>query len=369
MSAGRDRKATPPAAAGRVSSGRDRVGARVVRNAVSMPALGPAARNGRVRVSEMQRARLLGAAVAAVEELGWSHVTVASIASRARVSRKTFYDLFSDREDCLLAVLRDTTERVASELEHAGLEKLVWRERVRGGLWIILSFFDREPELARVCVVQSARGSRGVAQAREEIIARLTSLVDEGRLGSERAAQAPPLTAEGSVGAVLSILYRRLLNDEDGEPLGGLLGDLIGLIILPYLGAAAALKERKRPTPKTPVLTSAQTRVYHAGEDPLKDIPMRLTYRTARVLEATAQQGKRGIYPSNRLLGEHAGIHDQGQISKLLARLKDLGLLTNTAGRDAHTKGAANAWRLTPLGEQVTERLHLSTDTQQEDPA
>ncbi len=301
------------------------------------------------------------AAVAAVEELGWSHVTVASIASRARVSRKTFYDLFSDREDCLLAVLRDTTERVASELGRADLEKLVWRERVRVGLWIVLSFFDREPELARVCVVQSARGSRGVAQAREEIIARLTVIVDEGRLGSERAAQAPPLTAEGSVGAVLSILYRRLLNDEDGEPLSGLLGDLIGLIVLPYLGAAAAPKERKRPMPKTPAQpVSGQARVYRAGDDPLKDIPMRLTYRTARVLEVTGENPG----TSNRMIGELAGIPDQGQISKLLARLKGLGLIENTGA--GQVKGAANAWRLTPLGERVTQHLALDTDPQQQ---
>ncbi len=311
----------------------------------------------------MQRSRLLGGAVAAVEELGWANVSVASIASRARVSRKTFYDLFADREDCLLEVLRDTRERIVGELVGADLDDLEWRERVRMGLWIVLCFFDREPELARVCVVQSARGSRGVAQVREEITARLTALVDEGRLGSERAAQAPPLTAEGSVGAVLTILYRRLLNDEDGEPLGGLLGDLTGLIVLPYLGAAAALKERKRPAPEAQAQpVSGPARAYRAGDDPLKDVPMRLTYRTARVLEAAAQ------YPgsSNRMIGERADIHDQGQISKLLARLQGLGLLTNTAGHDAHTKGAANAWSLTALGERVTEQLALNTDVHED---
>ena len=67
----------------------------MVRGAVRSPSLEPAAvRDGRVKVSEMQRARLLGGAVAAVERLGWSNVTVASIASRARVSRRTFYELF-----------------------------------------------------------------------------------------------------------------------------------------------------------------------------------------------------------------------------------------------------------------------------------
>ncbi len=61
----------------------------------------------RVQVSEMQRSRLLSAAVATVEELGWSGASVAHITARARVSRRTFYDLFDNREDCLLAILED----------------------------------------------------------------------------------------------------------------------------------------------------------------------------------------------------------------------------------------------------------------------
>jgi AcrR family transcriptional regulator len=304
----------------------------------------------------MQRSRLLGAAVAAVQELGWSNVTVASIASRARVSRRTFYELFSDREDCLLEVLTGTTDRVLVMLEHADLDGLSWRERIRVGLWVILSFFDREPELARVCVVQSARGNRSVVQWREDVTTRLRMIVDEGRLEGERSAQAPPLTAEGSVGAVLTIVHRRLQNSEDGEPLTGLLGDLVGLLVLPYLGAAAARSERKRPVPTVPVsFGSGQARAYRAGEDPLKEIPMRLTYRTARVLEAAA--GNPGA--SNRQIGEQADIFDQGQVSKLLARLQGIGLLANTGA--GHSKGEANAWRLTVLGERVTQQLALTT--------
>jgi AcrR family transcriptional regulator len=331
---------------------------------MSAPALESSFGDGRVRVSGMQRARLLGGAVAAVEDLGWSHVTVASVASRARVSRRTFYDLFSDREDCLLEVCKDTTVRVASELARASLAGLSWRERVRTGLWIVLSFFDREPELARFCVVQSARGNQRVLEWREEVLASLTVFVDEGRLQqSERAAQVPGLTAEGSVGAVLTILSRRLLNSKSEEPLSELLGELTGMIVLPYLGRAAARAERRRPVPTAPAGTSVaspQSRAYRAGQDPLKDIPMRLTYRTALVLERVAQ------YPgaSNRVIGEHAEVYDQGQISKLLARLEGLGLLQNTGA--GHARGERNAWRLTPLGERVIEHLSLSGDFRQD---
>ena len=201
-------------------------------------------------------------------------------------------------------------------------------------------------------------------RSREQILTRLTSAIDAGRGEGKSAAQAPALSAEGLVGAVESILYTRLLRGER-EPLSGLLNELTGMIVLPYLGTSVARREFTRALPSVPRKSASRKFALGAGmqqDDPLTDIPMRLTYRTARVLEAAAQQPG----ASNRLIGEHAGIPDQGQVSKLLARLQGLGLFTNTAGRNAHTKGAANAWRLTDLGERITAHLALNTDPRQE---
>ena len=311
----------------------------------------------RVQVSEMQRARLLSAAVMTFDERGYAQATVAHITARARVSRRTFYDLFAGREDCLLAILTDTLERVGGELESANRGAGSWCERVRVGLWVVLSFLDREPVLARVCVVQSARGSQRVLVAREEILARVARTIDEGRGESARAAQTPPLSAEGLAGAVLAIVYKRLLKGGEGHRLEGLLNELMSMIVLPYLGPAAARRERTRSVPFAPrTSTPPAVSVHGPGEDPLREVPMRLTYRTALVLQATA------AHPggSNRLIGEHADIHDQGQISKLLGRLKGLGLLQN--GGAGQARGEPNAWRLTDLGQRVTEQLALGTD-------
>jgi AcrR family transcriptional regulator len=318
-----------------------------------------------VTVAEMQRSRLLGSAVLAGGELGWSGVTVAGIASRARVSRRTFYDLFDDREDCLLEALRDTVDRIAAEIAVAMADEdgLSWRERLRTGLWVILSFFDREPELARFCVLASAQGGAPVLEYRAEVFAALAEAIDEGRLESARAADSPRLSAEGLVGGAFSVLQARLLGSEQ-ESLRDLFGDLMGLLVLPYLGARAARLESARTpsvVPDIPYVSSSGVRAYRAGEDPLEGIPMRLTYRTALVLGAVAQNPG----ASNRLIGEQADIFDQGQMSRLLARLERIGLLANTG--EGHTKGEPNAWRLTPLGERVTE--HLSLDTQNHEDA
>ena len=133
------------------------------------------------QLAEIQRSRLLAAAVRAVDELGWGNTTVADVVARSRISRRTFYETFANRDECLAAVLEDLLGVIAGELAAAGLDGLVWRERVRGGLWALLGFFDREPVLARVCVVQALSGGPGVLERREEILGRLAGVVDEGR--------------------------------------------------------------------------------------------------------------------------------------------------------------------------------------------
>jgi AcrR family transcriptional regulator/DNA-binding MarR family transcriptional regulator len=315
-------------------------------------------RNGgaspRGRIAELQRARLLAGAVLAAQELGWSATTVAHITARARVSRRTFYDLFEGREDCLLAVLGDIAERVEGEIATGEVAGLGWADRVRGGLLAILSFFDREPVLARVCVVQALQGGPRVLAWREEVLARLAAIVDEGRTQSTRSQECTDLTAEGLVGAACAIVYARLLADRRPEPLTGLLGELMGLIVLPYQGPGAARRERRRSLPALPQGDggmSEHAQGVLAGSEVLREVPMRLTYRTARVLDGVATRPG----ASNRMIADHAGITDQGQVSKLLARLQRLGLLANTGAGQA--KGEPNVWTLTPIGRQVADSI------------
>ena len=63
-----------------------------------------------------------------------------------------------------------------------------------------------------------------------------------------------------------------------------------------------------------------------------------------------ASLGERGVGPSNLEVARAAGVKDQGQISKLLARLQAHGLLENTGGG---YPAAGNAWRLTSRGEEI----------------
>jgi AcrR family transcriptional regulator len=308
------------------------------------------------KVAEMQRSRLLAAAAAAVDERGYADTAVADVTKRARVSRRTFYEQFANREDCLVAVLEDVMDTLAQEVAAAAETDRPWLERLRLGLAAVLVFFDREPVLARVCIVQVPRGGPELLEYRERILARLIAVVDGGRLATVRGVAPTPLTAEGVVGAAFAIVHARLLR-RDGRPLLELLNELMGMIVLPYRGVAAARRELTRSAPSARGSASQRpSAAARMAADPLEGVQMRLTYRTARVLEALAEY----VGASNREVAERAGVHDPGQISKLLARLEKLGLITNGNGRG---KGEPNAWQLTPLGQRVSHQLCLNPDS------
>ena len=239
----------------------------------------------RVQVDEIQRSRLLAAAAAVIDELGYEQTSVARITARARVSRRTYYELFGNREACLVALLDEVTGRVERELEAAGLEGLAWRERVRGGLWVILSFLDSEPVLARICVVQALHGGPGVLERREGILTRLAGVLDEGRREGSREEECTRVTAEGLVGGAFGVVYARLRGG-DSRPLVGLLDELMGMIALQYLGARAAHREQRRPVPASRPAPARRV-LAHAEKDPLDEVDMRLPIAPQGCLNAS----------------------------------------------------------------------------------
>ena len=330
----------------------------------------------RGRVGEIQRARIVAAMGELVRERGLGGVTVAHVVARSGLSRRTFYELFQDREDCFLAAFDVAIARAAEGVLPTYGAPARWRERIRAALEAMLCFLDAEPELGYLCVVGALGGGERVLERRTLVVRKLVDAVHEGRHES-RAARCPErLVAEGLVGAVLAVIHARLVEQTSRStgapggteavagtsrgtpdstraprPLLSLLSPLMAMIVLPYLGGAASEREQRRPAPHA--RKPAAPRV-----DPLRELDMRLTYRTVRVLLAIDSLGGPGSHPSNRQVATAAGISDQGQISKLLARLQALGLVGNAGGD--HAKGEPNAWALTSRGQDVTRTLQAN---------
>jgi AcrR family transcriptional regulator len=303
---------------------------------------------------------MIAAMVDVVSERGRSSATVAHVVARSGVSRRTFYEVFDDFEDCFLAALDQSVERAREYVlaEYESGQK--WSIRVRAGLVGLLEFLEDEPAMARLCIVETLGAGRKVNGRRQDVVDILVATVDEGRGQARSAPTLPALTSEAVVGGVLSVLHARLAPRPGVSKAGAragnhrvalleLTGSLMGMIVLPFLGPAAAKKESARATPER------RRRRQAANRDPLRDLEMRLTYRTVRVLLSIAATPG----ASNREVGAAAGIDDPGQISKLLSRLDKLGLIENSGA--GQVRGAPNAWTLTGKGVEVEQLVARPT--------
>jgi hypothetical protein len=119
-----------------------------------------------------------------------------------------------------------------------------WETRVRAALSALLCLFDEQPDLARLCVVQSANSGPAALALREQVMTVLARRIDDGRRSAPL--QPPPRAAETVLAGALGAIRGRLLQSEPTS-VGDLLDPLMSFIVLPYRGAAAALRELHEP--------------------------------------------------------------------------------------------------------------------------
>jgi AcrR family transcriptional regulator len=192
-------------------------------------------------VRAIQRERLIVAMLSAAADLGYLETNVQDVIDRAGVSRPTFYEHFSNKEDCFLAAFDTSAGRLRKMVEMAGEEGGdVWRDRVRLGLEALLRFAGREPDTARTLVVEARAASAAAVRRRVELIDSFAECLDSQAkelLPASRSHNA--VTASGIVGGVESLLYSRLCKQEYDQ-LESLLPTLMYFVVLPYEGHEAA---------------------------------------------------------------------------------------------------------------------------------
>jgi AcrR family transcriptional regulator len=194
-------------------------------------------------IRAIQRERLIVAMLNAAADLGYLETNVQDVIDRAGVSRPTFYEHFSNKEDCFLAAFDSSAERLRKKVHHAaGKGGDDWRERVRFALEALLRFASREPDTARTMVVEARAASATAVRRRVELMddfARCLQAEAEELLPGNRTQTA--VTASGIVGGVESLLYSRLCKHEYDQ-LEALLSPLMYFVVLPYEGHEAAIE-------------------------------------------------------------------------------------------------------------------------------
>jgi AcrR family transcriptional regulator len=149
-----------------------------------------------------QRERMLDAVIDTVAEKGFAEMTVADVVARAGVSRRTFYEQFTDKLDCFLAAY----EERAAELERvvaAAVAAAAPGERLRAGLQTYLEHLAANPTAARVLTIDIYGAGPAALEARECSRARFA---DQYRAVSDDADVLRAL-----VGGIAELVQARLL--------------------------------------------------------------------------------------------------------------------------------------------------------------
>jgi AcrR family transcriptional regulator len=201
----------------------------------------PAGRHGftREQVQHNQRERLIAGLASAVAEHGYAAVTITHITAEAKVSRRVFYANFEGKEQCFLAafgVVVDHIRELAAEATSAIPD---WSQRAVEAARAVLAFLAAEPDLARLCLVESQSAGPAVAARFHDAVHEAVPFLELGRAERERDRALPDSTEESIIGALVSLTGRKVAAGE-AEQLEDLLPDCAEFILSPYLGAEEA---------------------------------------------------------------------------------------------------------------------------------
>lgn len=200
----------------------------------------PRGRHGlsRETVTNSQRTRLETAVVTVTAARGYEATTVGDILEEAGVGRETFYELFDDRRDCMLAAHANLLDELEARVRVAYLGPEPWPQRVRDAVAAALEFFAERPAVARFLLVELFAVGAPARERFQEGFSRFVALLDEG-LDEGRVNGGPVRPTSLAVGAVAARTYEEVVVGRAAE-LPRLVPELTYELLVPFVGEAAA---------------------------------------------------------------------------------------------------------------------------------
>lgn len=167
--------------------------------------------------------RAIEAMAHAVADRGYAHTTVEDVLRRAGMSRRTFYRLFDNREECFLATYDALQEELFSLLSAASANG---GPHLEGALGALLDHMAARPEVAHVLLTEpAATGASGLerhVRAMDLLQDRLAAALalDDGD---------SPVTGAAAIGAISHVIQSHIWRG-DAAGLRGLAPDLARLL-------------------------------------------------------------------------------------------------------------------------------------------
>lgn len=196
----------------------------------------PRGRHGLPRelVERSQRERLLAAVVRVTVAKGYESMTVADILGEAGVGRESFYELFDDKLDCMLAAHKLLIDDLEERVRESYVAEGPWPQRTREALSATLDWFAADPDVARFTLVELSTVGPAFRSTFRAEFARAIALLEEG-LGEDGPEPELAQANELAIGAILARIYEQIVLGRAAE-LPRLLPDLTYELLVPFVG-------------------------------------------------------------------------------------------------------------------------------------
>ena len=160
-----------------------------------------------------QRERLLDGMLSVAVRRGYAGANVAQVIAQAGVSRPTFYEYFTDRDDCFLAVHRDISEQLLGHVSEA-VSSAPPERALQAGMRMLFERAQARPDRARFLVNETLAGGHRALDERDLLIDRIVQVIECSRARAAPQTPTPDLPTQALVGGICGLLAPRLRRNE-----------------------------------------------------------------------------------------------------------------------------------------------------------
>jgi AcrR family transcriptional regulator len=206
----------------------------------------PRGRHGLPRelVEENQRSRLISGMIEAVAEHGYPSTTIAHITGAAKVSRRTYYEKFANKEECFSAAYEISFEYLRDTILSAMETEEGWPERVRAGLKALLKSLAAHADLGAFFLISPASAGNAIAERHHRAMRELVAALTAGAPEPADSGEPSDTRAEALAGGISRLIVRKVSAGE-AEKLAELLPGLVELVLRPFVGSEEAVRVAK----------------------------------------------------------------------------------------------------------------------------
>ncbi|MDI1462391.1 TetR/AcrR family transcriptional regulator [Catellatospora sp. KI3] len=166
------------------------------------------------RTAETIRRDLTGALATCVSEKGYSATTIADVVALARVSKRTFYEHFTDKEECLMALYEHVCDRLMLIIRAAASGDQPWPQRISDGAAAYLGALETMPSFTRTMLIEVQAAGQRAFMLRQRTLQgfaqTLVDMVEIGRQYDPRLEPLAPAQALAIVGGINELLLHAI---------------------------------------------------------------------------------------------------------------------------------------------------------------